>query len=181
MSSWTLPAHEAIFTGAYPSIDGGRVDARETTIAEIFASAGYDTFGISGGPFVDSAFGFQQGFNSYLDSVPGKHAGETTTAALDRIAHGSKMTPVFAFLNYFDAHEPNTGITAAEWAATDSREFHWTPEAVARLRDAYRHDVQSMDRELGRLFEGLRRTRDWRNTVVIVLGDHRPAPRRTPG
>ena len=172
VSSWTLPAHEAIFTGAYPSIDGGRVEARETTIAEIFASAGYDTFGISGGPFVDSAFGFQQGFNSYLDSVPGKHAGETTTAALDRIAHASKATPVFAFLNYFDAHEPNTGITAAEWAAMDSREFHWTPEAVARLRDAYRHDVQSMDRELGRLFDGLRRTRDWRNTVVIVLGDH---------
>jgi hypothetical protein len=70
VSSWTLPAHEAIFTGAYPSIDGGRVDAQETTIAEIFASAGYDTFGISGGPFVDSVFGFQHGFNTYLDLGP---------------------------------------------------------------------------------------------------------------
>ncbi|HEX4567719.1 MAG TPA: sulfatase [Vicinamibacterales bacterium] len=172
VSSWTLPAHEAIFTGTYPSIDGGRLDARDATLAELFASAGYDTFGVSSGPFTDSTFGFQRGFRSYLDSIPGKHAADTTSAALDWIEHTSKATPVFAFLNYFDAHEPNTGLTTAEWLAMDSRAFHWTPEAVARIRGAYRQDVRSLDREVGRLFDGIRRTRDWRNTVVVVLGDH---------
>lgn len=172
VSSWTLPAHEAVFTGTYPSIDGGRLDPKETTLAEMFAAAGYETLGVSGGPFTDTTFGFQLGFSSYLDSVPGRRAADTTTWVLDRIGGVPQAIPVFAFLNYFDAHEPNTGITMAEWRAMDSREFHWTPEAAARLRDAYRHDVQSIDRELGRLFDGLRRTRNWNNTVVIVFGDH---------
>jgi arylsulfatase A-like enzyme len=172
VSSWTLPAHEAIFTGAYPSIDGGRLDAKDPTLAEMFAASGYDTLGVSGGPFTDTSFGFQRGFASYLDSVPGRRAVDTTTWVLDRVEHAPRTTPMFAFVNYFDAHEPNTGYAVAEWRDMDSRDFQWTPEAVARLRDAYRHDVQSMDRELGRLFDGLRRTRDWRNTVVIVLSDH---------
>lgn len=172
VSSWTLPAHEALFTGTYPSIDGGRLDAAQPTLTEMFASAGYDTFGISGGPFVDSTFGFQRGFASYLDSAPGRRAHDATTWVLDRIGHASRKTPVFAFVNYFDAHEPNTGYTIPEWQQMDSREFQWTPEATARLRDAYRHDVRSLDSELGRLFDGLRRARDWNNTVVIVFGDH---------
>jgi len=172
VSSWTLPAHEAVFTGTYPSIDGGRLDARDATLAELFASAGYDTFGVSGGPFTDSTFGFQRGFRSYLDSTPGKNAAEATSAALDWIEHASKATPVFAFLNYFDAHEPNTGLTTAEWRDMDSRAFHWTPEAVARIRGAYRQDVRTLDREVGRLLDGIRRARDWRNTIVVVFGDH---------
>jgi arylsulfatase A-like enzyme len=172
VSSWTLPAHEAIFSGAYPSIDGGRIDAHESTLAELFASAGYDTFGVSGGPFTDAAFGFQRGFASYRDSAPAKDAAGTTTAAIDWMSHASSATPVFAFLNYFDAHEPNTGVSLSEWREMDSRDYHWTPEAVARVRDAYRKDVRTLDREVGRLFEGIRRTRDWNNTVVVVLADH---------
>jgi arylsulfatase A-like enzyme len=172
VSSWTLPAHEAVFTGTYPSIDGGRLDARDATLAELFASAGYDTFGVSGGPFTDSTFGFQRGFRSYLDSIPGKHAADTTSAALDWIYHASPATPVFAFLNYFDAHEPNTGLTTAEWLDMDSRAFHWTPAAVARIRAAYRQDIRTLDREVGRLFDGIRSARDWRNTIVVVFGDH---------
>ena len=172
VSSWTLPAHDAVFTGSYPGIDGNRIDASRITLAERFASAGYDTFGVSGGPFVDSAFGFERGFTSYLDSIPGKHATETTTWAIDRIGHVPAATPVFAFLNYFDAHEPNTGFSTLEWFQMNSREFHWTPEAVARVRAAYSHDVASLDREIGRLFDGIRRTRDWSDTVVIVFGDH---------
>jgi arylsulfatase A-like enzyme len=171
VSSWTLPAHEAVFTGAYPKRDD-RLDAGELTLAEAFASAGYETFGMSGGPFLDAAFGFQRGFASYFDSIPGKHAKDTTTWALDRMAQASKATPVFAFLNYFDAHEPNTGVATAEWQAMDSREYRWTPDAVARIRAAYRQDVRSLDHEVGRLFDGLKRIRDWNNTLVIVFGDH---------
>lgn len=172
VSSWTLPAHEAIFTGTYPRIDGGPLDAKEPTLPELFAAAGYDTVGVSGGPFTDAAFGFQRGFASYLDSAPGRRAYDATTWVLSRIEHASRSTPVFAFVNYFDAHEPNTGYTIPEWQKMDSRDFHWTPEATVRLRDAYRHDVRSLDTELGRLFDGLRHARDWNNAVVIVFGDH---------
>jgi arylsulfatase A-like enzyme len=138
----------------------------------LFSSAGYDTFGVSGGPFTDAAFGFQRGFASYRDSGPGKNAAGTTTEVLEWMSHASKATPVFAFLNYFDAHEPNAGMSVDEWREMDSREFHWTPDAVARVRDGYRQDVHALDREMGRLFEGIRRTRDWNNTVVVVLSDH---------
>jgi len=71
-SSWTLPAHAAIFTGLFDSGHGctdvdKALEPRHTTIAERFQDNGYSTAGFFAGPFLHPAFGFGQGFDRYAD------------------------------------------------------------------------------------------------------------------
>ena len=175
VTSWTMPGHMALLTGLYPSLRLGfeeRVGAEQTTLADVFAAAGYATAGASGGPYTDSDFGFQQGFRAYLDSDGWKNAERVTNWAIERITSPGNGAPLFMFLNYFDAHEPNTGIPMEEWVPFDVGSTPLTPKMIERTRSAYRADLQTIDRQLNRLFETIRLRRDWNNTVVVVTSDH---------
>ncbi len=70
--------------------------------------------------------------------------------------------PYFAFLNYFDAHDP--------YAPPDSlrRKFARPPKP----RDLYDADIFYMDHHLGRLFKALETSGALKNTMVIVTSDH---------
>lgn len=74
-SSWTLPAHAALFTSVADSVHGC-VEATGTalnpdfvTLAERFGAAGYATGGFYGGPYLHEAFGLGQGFDTYVYAV----------------------------------------------------------------------------------------------------------------
>lgn len=64
-------SHGALFTGRYPSESGivGQVDipSEETTMAEHFRNAGYQTFGIPGPSRIGSDWGYDKGFDAYLE------------------------------------------------------------------------------------------------------------------
>ena len=70
-SSWTLPAHTALFTGVSDSVHGNlealgtALSPRFVTLAEVFRSAGYATAGFYAGPYLHEAFGLSQGFDHY--------------------------------------------------------------------------------------------------------------------
>lgn len=71
-SSWTLPAHAALFTGQSDSVHGcddsdKKLAAGHITLAETFSAAGYQTEGFFAGPFLHPTFGLDQGFDSYVD------------------------------------------------------------------------------------------------------------------
>lgn len=71
-SSWTLPAHAALFTGLSDSVHGcsdsdRRLDESRVTLAEAFAEHGYRTTGFFAGPFLHPTFGLAQGFERYVD------------------------------------------------------------------------------------------------------------------
>lgn len=174
VSSWTLPGHMALMTGTFPGLKLGyteRVGPEYTTLAEVFSTLGYTTFGASGGPYTDSDLGFQQGFQSYLDSSTWKNAEHITDIAIEKTLD-SPHAPVFLFLNYFNAHEPNTGISLNEWEPVDTGTTELTPQFVDRVRAGYRHDLEAIDQQLGRLFDTFKTRRNWQNTIVVVLADH---------
>ncbi len=69
-SSWTLPAHAAMFTSVPDSVHqctdtNTALSQGWTTLAERFASAGYSTAGFFAGPYLHPAFGLDQGFEHY--------------------------------------------------------------------------------------------------------------------
>ncbi|MFT4540986.1 MAG: arylsulfatase A-like enzyme [Planctomycetota bacterium] len=70
-SSWTLPAHTAMFTSASDSVHGNMeatgtaLSPAFTTVAERFAASGYKTGGFYAGPYLHEAFGLGQGFDTY--------------------------------------------------------------------------------------------------------------------
>ena len=69
-TSWTLPAHAALFTGLYDSAHGLiaaglRLADANVTLAEVLSQAGYQTAGFFGGPYLHPTFGLDQGFQTY--------------------------------------------------------------------------------------------------------------------
>ncbi len=120
-TSWTLPAHAALFSSLPDSVHGctdtDRVLADGiTTLAERFWAAGYETAGFFAGPYLHPAFGLGQGFEHYenctsyarvLDGAP----AEQWAMDLDVMhqSHRDVTNPsVFeAFTRWID--EPNRG------------------------------------------------------------------------
>jgi len=70
--------------------------------------------------------------------------------------------PYFAFLNYYDAHDPYTPPDSLR------RKFAKPPKP----RDLYDAEIFYMDHHLGRLFKALETSGALKNTVVIVAADH---------
>jgi len=92
-TTWTLPAHMALFTGLPDSLhavnDNGSppLDPNRTTLAEQFKAAGYSTAGFVSGPYLHPVFGFGRGFDEYVNCMSGtftttSHLRHPTTDAL---------------------------------------------------------------------------------------------------
>jgi arylsulfatase A-like enzyme len=96
-------------------------------------------------------------------------------------------TPVFAFVNLVEAHEPyfrnpSVGRGIADWVRyaqcrQDNLGFlngDWTekPGRMDRLHELYRYQVQVIDRRLARLVDVFKASRRWDNTLLIVTSDH---------
>jgi arylsulfatase A-like enzyme len=90
--------------------------------------------------------------------------------------------PFFAFLNYFDAHEPYTAAPEPDLdGRNDQRtEFlpegddaaKYTPERIDELREAYDRSIQYLDARVGELFDGLEARGRLENTIVVITSDH---------
>ncbi|MBK6939954.1 MAG: sulfatase [Planctomycetes bacterium] len=124
-TSWTLPSHMALMTGLPNDVHGvvvdfAALDRKRTMLAEAFQRAGYDTAGAYGGLYLDSHFGFDRGFRSYVNcGVPvtpnnaaqAEHdshrvvtAPRTTAFAEDYLRTRNADKPFFLFLHHWDVH-----------------------------------------------------------------------------
>ncbi|OPZ16429.1 MAG: Arylsulfatase [candidate division BRC1 bacterium ADurb.BinA364] len=77
-SSWTCPSHASVLTGVYPpahQIESttARLADGWPTLARLLKLAGYSTKAIVSGPMVDSAHGFDQGFDDFDDRTYVEH------------------------------------------------------------------------------------------------------------
>jgi arylsulfatase A-like enzyme len=104
------------------------------------------------------------------------HVNDDLTAWIAR--RGDR--PFFAFVNYFDAHEPYlppapfdtlfSSRSARYWHAELPRPY--TPEELRQLRDTYDAGIRYMDFELQRLLDRLKEMGELDRTVVVVTADH---------
>lgn len=129
-SAWTLPSHQTIFTGRYPSELSASWGCKELqddhlTLAEILKKRGYHTGAVVGGPFCTRWHGLSQGFDYYEDHLPrsmpflsqlvnrlipnlfssvGKRRADQINDFVFRWLEKNSDSPFFLFINYFDAH-----------------------------------------------------------------------------
>jgi arylsulfatase A-like enzyme len=133
-SSWTLPAHAAMFTGRFGhevSADWvTALDDRWPTLAEVLSAQGYATAGFVGNlGYTSHVHGLHRGFAHYEDyyvtpAVIAWHVGISRkffpgTVHADKVRNSAATVagafrswlaeqpgdrPFFAFLNFFDAH-----------------------------------------------------------------------------
>ena len=105
-TSWTLPAHAALFTGLPDSVHGcydtDRVISESLeTMAERLQSAGYETGGFFSGPYLHPAFGMGQGFETYIDCSSfaalsqqvANATGSVRSARLENASHRDITSP----------------------------------------------------------------------------------------
>ncbi|MBL8988276.1 MAG: sulfatase [Gemmatimonadetes bacterium] len=127
----------------------------------------------------------------YHDIVGRRRAPEITKGFLDWV-EGSGGQPWFAFLNYWDAHEPyrppadlSSRFGPAGERAVDRLDYRtrevilWPSERrglgrsqAQAERDAYDASLVAVDRSLEVLLEGLRRQGILDQTVVVITADH---------
>ena len=116
------------------------------------------------------------GVHELLGRKPAEQVNSDFLRWLDRREPGR---PFFAFLNYYDAHDPYQ--PPAEFARKFSpviprgyfREGVRLPrEVIDELRDAYDGAIAYLDHELGRLLAELRERGLLDDTLLIVTSDH---------
>jgi len=167
----TLPSHSCIMTGQNPYRHGVRYNMihvlppSATTLAERLRGAGFRTGAMPSAIVVASRFGLGQGFESYPDTFPAptqdgelaeRPAGEAVDGAI-RWWTEHREEKRFFWLHLYTPHYPY--VPPFPYSST----FADRP---------YEGEIASMDHELGRLFDALRKSGDWDRTLVVVAGDH---------
>lgn len=219
---WTAPAMASLFTGLYPSVhglDGGIVWAEgasssagnlpfavqktlppgHRTLAEVFRDAGYMTAGFVSNLYVNSIFGFAQGFDHFDDEYTDynfdqgdvKRRAETTNKRLFEWLREGVEEPFFLLVHYNDPHWPYdppppygrafiagyhgslTPTTTREVVVT----HHEVPPPIsdqdlAYIVGLYDGEIQYVDAHLGQLLGAVRGLPTKRDLVTVLTSDH---------
>ena len=197
-SPWTRPAVASILSGLYPDVHGvqSREDALPEDIAllpELLRGAGYATAAITANPNVGSFFGFDRGFDRYIELYQRKRAGyvrsgelvataaDAVEAALEWIAGADR--PFFLFVLTIDPHVPYAPPErfdryAEEYAGPVRGTNRWLRDKELdeagrqRLRSLYWGEVTFNDASLASLLEGLSDFGLDESTIVVFTADH---------
>jgi choline-sulfatase len=198
---YTGPSHASMLTGLYPPRHGLRdflndaLPESVTTLAEIFASAGYETAAFLSAYVLDRRYGLAQGFDHYScdfwrGPAPGtaglvaapppgvrleRGAAATVNEAagwverwVERAAGRAGARPFFVWLHLYDPHAPYAPPPAYVMVRPDDVAV----EPTERLRRLYYDEVTAMDAAIGQLVAMLESWKVYERLVVLVIADH---------
>jgi arylsulfatase len=192
----TNPSFVSIMTGLYGKNTGvydlhTRLPAAFSTLARRLSGAGYQTLAVIAARHLgDHNSGLGQGFGEVLRA--GEHyAGELgVDQTLDWLAgHCTRPRPFFVWLHMFDPHAPHTppepysdGFRPAgpmglgpvrAWVPFRTPGPRGYDEPIlAGNRDLYDGEVAYLDRQLGRLLDGMDSRGLLATTLVALVADH---------
>ncbi len=170
----TLPAHTVIFTGTYPMLSGmhdfsgNKLSPGQPTLASVLKQHGYTTGAVLGSAVLDSRFGLNQGFDFYYDHFDFNRLQESNLeemerpgnlvadVALDWLAK-NRTNKFFLWMHLYDPHYPYRP------PAPYSEQYKDRP---------YDGEIAFADSQVGRLITFLKANGLYRNTVVVLAGDH---------
>jgi arylsulfatase A-like enzyme len=117
----------------------------------------------------------------YSEVLGRKTAPEINDSFLRWLSRKDPKRPFFAFINYFDAHEPylppepydvKFGPNVPRGNPRHGHYWNWTPSEIQAEMDAYDGAIASLDNEIGLLFDQLEKKGLLDNTLVIITADH---------
>jgi arylsulfatase A-like enzyme len=197
---YTLPSQVSIVTSLYPWAHGvwhddDRIGRSALTVAERFRAAGFRTAAFVDGGFLKAQFGFDQGFDEFVDLDGGGLArGEPLVSAWLEAHAGERF---FLFVHTYDVHSPYAppepfrarfaalapapsdgfeptveileAVRASQWSGPQRR----LPDAdLAYARALYDGEVAFVDSWFGRFRSQLAALGIERRAVVAVVSDH---------
>ncbi len=158
----TLPAHASLLTGLSLQEHGlldngdGPLAPQVRTLAEAFSERGYATGAFVGSMVLDSEFGLDQGFDTYVDGFDTTHSNgrlleHSAETVLASAAKWSDERPKFTWIHLYDAHLP--------YQAPAPFSDQWS--------DGYLAEIAYIDDQLGEFLDASDRPK-----VVLIVGDH---------
>ena len=170
----TLPAHTVIFTGTYPMLSGmhdfsgNKLNPSQPTLASILKQHGYTTGAVIGSAVLDSRFGLNQGFDFYYDHFDFNRLQESNLEEMERPGdavadvaldwlgknHSAKF---FLWMHLYDPHYPYRPPVPY------SEQYKDRP---------YDGEIAFADAQVGRLIAFLKANGLYRNTIIVLSGDH---------
>ncbi|MCP3962459.1 MAG: sulfatase [bacterium] len=112
-SPWTIPSHVSMLTGLDALRHGVNhptgLAPSMNTLAEYLREAGYTTFAVTGGGYLNSRFGFLQGFDRYLSWGRRADSEAELERGIDELLESLEERgdgPFFAFFHTYEAHVP---------------------------------------------------------------------------
>jgi arylsulfatase A-like enzyme/Flp pilus assembly protein TadD len=174
-SPLTNTSHTSILTGLLPSVHGVTdfgipLAAKFPTWAELLQQNGYQTAAFIGAVILDShtlAPGLDRGFNHY-DNFPGdapatQHWGRVERRGGDVVhraqlwMNAHRQAPRFVWVHLYDPHDP-----------------YEPPQPYSQIYKGrlYDGEIAYADAALGDLLAYLKRHDRYRNSIIIVAGDH---------
>lgn len=182
-TSWTRPSIGSLLTSLHPRSLGiyherrDRLPEPALTLAEVLHEAGYTTLGATANPNVNSSFGFDQGFDRYLDSDvlfpfmpeadernsmltrPFESADDVFGALLGEVDR--RRGPFFLQATVMEVHEFG-----------NLRENAWRGEFADAPDPRYAEAVRLSSSQIGRFVETLRHHPAFANTLFAIVSDH---------
>jgi len=168
----TLPAHSSMLTGTIPPRHGVhdnsnyQLDRSNVTLAEMLKHRGFTTGGIISAFVLDSAFGIDQGFDTYNDrfqeerrtagDISERIGAEASRFALNWLGQ-HKNEKFFLFLHYFDPH--------ADYLPPE-------PFASQFARNPYAGEIAYTDHCIGLVLSELKELGLYDSTLIIITSDH---------
>jgi len=171
----TMNSIAAILSMTYPSFARmrlnkntafGRLENSEKTVAEYFSQAGYSTFRVSHNfarVFERLVYGFNQGFKTNRLVCTSDKALDCdaeilslATAAVDEAASAQKK--FFGWVFFSSPHFPYLP--------------HYKDMPAKTEMEKFRQEIRFSDEHIGKLIDHLKEKDLWKNTIVIVMGDH---------
>lgn len=179
-SSWTAPATASVLTSLYPWQHGILMGRRSTrklnavepsvqlnkipeavmTVAEVFKSAGYTTFGATDNGNIREDAGFAQGFDHFqnFQNQGGEHLNKHLFSWETQIRAAK---PYFLYMQYMDPHHPY--LEHEPWFQGKDL------EGTERIERAYISEIHYVDQIIKEAFEHF----GWsKNTIIALTSDH---------
>ncbi len=154
----TAPAHASMLTGRLPAEHGIRdnsgwtLDPRIPTLAEELANRGYATGAMVSSKVLAARTGLARGFGAYDSPAAAERDGAQTVEASLTWIRQQKQRPFFLFLHLYEPHAPH--------------------RKMASVADAYDAEIVRVDTLLGTLFDELRRSRLYDQSLIVFVSDH---------
>ncbi|MBV9080644.1 MAG: sulfatase-like hydrolase/transferase [Elusimicrobia bacterium] len=169
-ATWTKPAHMALFSSVYPSINGsetrpgmpgfGRVPDRFPLLTEVLKGHGYLTQAFTSDVFVSERFGFDRGFDDFSEAT-GLDGERVFANATEWLKHHADEK-FFLFVHTYQVHAPYRHDTFVKDNMTDQERVDAQYDSEVRIASKLVGDIVSRLKSLG--LE--------KDTLIVLISDH---------
>lgn len=175
---------------------GDRLADEVVTLAETLRDRGYETAAFSSSPNNSRALGFDQGFETFVETWTKVQRGRQsrdpfrlTHEVLGWLRQRHDPRPLFLLVHYIPPHEPYDpeprfdvfsdpaydGPVDGAYPVLrkiDRGAIEATPADLRHIRDLYDGNLLRADAALGPLLVWMRQSTRWDETVMLVTADH---------